>query len=79
MRLGEFISEKVYDRKLQSRHEIVDHSCLAFINVAKGEEMNRGNSYQVSVTAKYRTTGKLMLLKTEHGGGAYGRQGRQTI
>ncbi|KAH9956267.1 P-loop containing nucleoside triphosphate hydrolase protein, partial [Russula dissimulans] len=43
---GDPKQQKVYDRKLQSRHEIVDHSCLAFINVAKGEEMNRGNSYQ---------------------------------
>jgi hypothetical protein len=47
--LGEFISEKVYDGKLRSCHDIVDHSCVAFIDVRKGRETRRGSSYQVSV------------------------------
>ncbi|KAI9510320.1 P-loop containing nucleoside triphosphate hydrolase protein [Russula earlei] len=62
MRLGEFISENVYDGKLQSSHNIVEHSCIAFIDVAKGAETRRGNSYQnmeevqivVRVAKRYR-------------------------
>ena len=50
--LGEFISEKVYLGKLRSCHEIVDYSCISFIDVAKGEETKVGNSYQVSVLAR---------------------------
>ena len=46
--LGKFISGKVYDGKLQSEHEIADYSCIAFIDVWKGKEMKRGNSYLVS-------------------------------
>ena len=53
MLLGEFISEKVYNGKLRSCHEIVDYSCITFIDVHKGEELRQGNSYQVSVPERY--------------------------
>jgi hypothetical protein len=47
--LGEFISEKVYNGKLRSCHKIVDYSCIAFVDVWKGEERKRGSSYEVSI------------------------------
>jgi hypothetical protein len=50
--LGSFISGKVYNGKLRSEHEIADYSCIAFIDVWKGEEMRRGNSYLVSEPAR---------------------------
>ena len=50
--LGNFISGKVYGGKLQSVHEIEGFSCIAFIDVWKGEEMRRGNSYLVSEPAR---------------------------
>jgi len=51
-RLGEFISENVYIGKLRSRHEIMDYSCIAFIDVSKGEETKQGNSFEVSLPAR---------------------------
>ncbi len=48
IRLGGFISENVYNGKLQSKHQIADYSCIAFIDVWKGEETRRGSSYLVS-------------------------------
>ena len=51
MLLGGFISGKIYDGKLRSSHEIVDRSCITFIDVWKGEETKEGNSYKVSVPA----------------------------
>jgi hypothetical protein len=50
--LGSFISGKVYNGKLQSEHEIADYSCIAFIDVWKGQEIRRGNSYLVSEPAR---------------------------
>ena len=49
--LGEFISEEVYLGKLRSCHKIVDRSCMAFIDVSKGEETKQGSSYKVSIPA----------------------------
>ncbi|KAI0251231.1 P-loop containing nucleoside triphosphate hydrolase protein [Lactifluus subvellereus] len=43
--LGQFISENVYDGKLHSDHKIVDHSCIAFVDVQKGKEIKQGMSY----------------------------------
>jgi hypothetical protein len=47
--LGEFISKTVYDGKLHSDHKIVDHSCIAFVDVQKGKEAKLGTSYMVSL------------------------------
>lgn len=47
--LGKFISDKVYQGKLRSCHKIVDHSCISFIDVAKGKETKQGNSFKVGV------------------------------
>jgi hypothetical protein len=60
--LGEFISETVYNGKLRSCHEVVDHSCIAFIDVWKGEERKRAISYEVSVRARCRVVPKLMTM-----------------
>ena len=49
--LGSFISGKVYNGKLRSEHEIEDYSCITFIDVWKGKETRRGNSYLVSESA----------------------------
>lgn len=46
--LGSFISDNVYNGKLRSRHSIADYSCIAFIDVWKGEELKQGSSYMVS-------------------------------
>ncbi|KAI0274107.1 P-loop containing nucleoside triphosphate hydrolase protein [Russula aff. rugulosa BPL654] len=46
--LGSFISENVYNGKLRSRHSIADYSCIAFIDVWKGEELRQGSSFKVS-------------------------------
>ena len=46
--LGSFISENVYNWKLRSRHSVTDYSCIAFIDVWKGEELKQGSSYMVS-------------------------------
>ena len=45
--LGGFISEKVYGGRLQSKHEITDYSCIAFIDEWKGGERKLGSSYLV--------------------------------
>jgi hypothetical protein len=45
--LGAFISQKVYNGKLRSSHSVADNSCIAFIDVCKGEEKKRGSSYKV--------------------------------
>ena len=50
MPLGGFISKTVYEGKLHSSHDIVDHSCVAFIDVEKGEEAKRGKSYEASIS-----------------------------
>lgn len=46
--LGDFISEKVYDKKLLSEHRIHGTECLAFVDVTKGQEEKCGNSWTVS-------------------------------
>lgn len=45
--IGNFISQKVYDGILQSRHRIQDASCVALIDVYKGSETKSGFSYTV--------------------------------
>jgi hypothetical protein len=77
--LGEFISEEVYLGKLRSCHKIVDHSCVAFIDVSKGEEMKEGNSYKVSVPTGLTDYPVVDIVGKEHGGGAHGRSNRQTV
>jgi regulator of nonsense transcripts 1 len=47
--LGMFISKNVYDGNLHSNHKIVDHSCIAFVDVQKGTETKQGNSYRAGV------------------------------
>ena len=46
--LGEFISEHVYNHKLQSLHSIRDTSCIKFVDVSKGIEQQQGKSWTVS-------------------------------
>jgi len=46
MPLGGFISENVYEGKLRSCHNIVDHSCVVFIDTEKGREEEQGKSYK---------------------------------
>ncbi|KAI0002119.1 P-loop containing nucleoside triphosphate hydrolase protein, partial [Russula compacta] len=46
VRLGEFISMKVYHGKLRSHHKIMDYSCISFIDVQKGEESKQGSSWK---------------------------------
>ncbi|THH13352.1 hypothetical protein EW146_g6849 [Bondarzewia mesenterica] len=43
--LGGFISTKVYDNKLRSKHSIQDLNCVRFVNVSKGWENKSGTSY----------------------------------
>jgi hypothetical protein len=52
IRLGEFISKNVYDGKLRSKHSVTDYSCISFIDVWKGKETKKGNSYLVSGRAR---------------------------
>jgi hypothetical protein len=52
--LGKFISDKVYNGKLRPCHEIVDYSCIRFIDVWKGDEREQGKSYEVRVRARSR-------------------------
>ncbi|TFK82323.1 P-loop containing nucleoside triphosphate hydrolase protein, partial [Polyporus arcularius HHB13444] len=46
--LGQFISEEVYNSKLQSVHNIADKSCVYFVDVRKGREQSVGSSWRVS-------------------------------
>lgn len=50
--LGGFISDTIYEGKLRSSHEIVDHSCIVFIDVEKGKEERRGKSYEASISVR---------------------------
>ncbi|PCH35506.1 nucleoside triphosphate hydrolase protein [Wolfiporia cocos MD-104 SS10] len=43
--LGNFISKEVYNSKLQSQHKINSLSCVAFVDVSKGEETQMGQSW----------------------------------
>jgi hypothetical protein len=52
IRLGEFISKNIYEGKLRSSHSIMDYSCISFIDVGKGKENKKGNSYLVSGRAR---------------------------
>ena len=47
--LGGFISETIYESKLHSSHNIVDHPCIVFIDVKKGREARQGKSYKASI------------------------------
>ncbi|KAF9007589.1 P-loop containing nucleoside triphosphate hydrolase protein [Cyathus striatus] len=44
--IGDFISEKVYNKQLQSRHSITTRSCCRFIDVPSGREIRNGKSWQ---------------------------------
>ncbi|KAF9074554.1 hypothetical protein BDP27DRAFT_137131 [Rhodocollybia butyracea] len=43
--LGNIISTQVYESRLQSVHEIMDFSCVRFVNVARGTEVKSGSSW----------------------------------
>ena len=45
--LGQFISRTVYDKFLHSRHWIKSDDCIAFVDVAHGEEASVGTSKKV--------------------------------
>lgn len=45
--IGDFISANVYKQKLSSQHEIKGMDCVAFIDVAKGNEIKRVSSWTV--------------------------------
>ncbi|RDB17534.1 hypothetical protein Hypma_001245 [Hypsizygus marmoreus] len=45
VQLGNFISRYVYQGKLKSNHGLNDTSCVAFIDVSKGEETRSGFSW----------------------------------
>jgi hypothetical protein len=47
--LGRFISQAVYDSRLESVHELESLSCLSFVDVAMGRETNSGFSWTVSL------------------------------
>ncbi|KAF7350700.1 Nucleoside triphosphate hydrolase protein [Mycena sanguinolenta] len=44
--IGEFISARVYDRRLRSQHEIKSTDCVAFIDVFKGAETSSALSWK---------------------------------
>ncbi|KAI0302431.1 AAA domain-containing protein [Multifurca ochricompacta] len=44
----QFISQTVYGGKLLSKHDILDHSCVVFIDVNKGKEVKQASSYKAS-------------------------------
>jgi len=49
--LGRFISDAVYDRRLESEHGITSSECVKFVDVSfayGGEESSHGNSWIVS-------------------------------
>jgi hypothetical protein len=50
--LGGFISHNIYEGQLHSSHNIVDHSCVAFIDMEKGKEKWQGKSFKVSIPAR---------------------------
>jgi len=76
--LGGFISQAIYEGKLQSSHDIVDHSCVVFIDVGKGKEAWRGKSYQASIFRRDTLT-EITFVRAEHRGGSYGSPGCQAI
>ncbi|PCH35505.1 hypothetical protein WOLCODRAFT_145835 [Wolfiporia cocos MD-104 SS10] len=43
--LGNFVSKEVYNSKLQSEHDTGDFSCVAFVDVSRGEEIQMGQSW----------------------------------
>ena len=47
MPIGDFISKRVYNGKLISRHIITQTSCCRLVDVADGEEKSEGQSYIV--------------------------------
>jgi hypothetical protein len=74
--LGKFISDKVYNGKLRS-HNIVDYSCIKFVDVRKGNERKKGSSYEVRGEGQIRMVPKLMTTETEYRISAYGRRYHQ--
>ncbi|KZT04827.1 P-loop containing nucleoside triphosphate hydrolase protein [Laetiporus sulphureus 93-53] len=43
--LGDFISQQFYSSKLRSAHSIQEMSCVAFVDVRRGEEEQKGRSW----------------------------------
>ena len=76
MPLGGFISETIYEGRLRSSHNIVDHSCIVFIDVGKGKETWQGKSYKVSIAAREPLLERVTFARTEHRGDPYGGPGR---
>ena len=37
--IGKFVSERVYDSKLYSKHSITSRDCVTFVNAGDGEEV----------------------------------------
>lgn len=59
--LGDFISTRVYDGKLNSVHKIRDSSCVAFVDVFKGTEKQVGTSWMVCIYR--RDVNNLLMLR----------------
>ena len=76
--LGDFISQAIYEGKLHSSHNIVDHSCVVFVDVGKGKEAWKGKSYQASIPRREMLT-RVTFVRAEHRGGPYGSPGCQAI
>jgi hypothetical protein len=49
--IGDFISANVYKQRLSSQHEIKSMDCVAFIDVANGNETKSGFSWTVRILA----------------------------
>lgn len=46
--LGNFISQKVYEGRLKSRHKTTSHNSVRFVNTPRGVEKKKGSSWTVS-------------------------------
>jgi len=51
-KIGQFISQHVYDGKLKSNHAMKDYSCLAFVDVKNGKEKKSGTSWSNEAEAQ---------------------------
>ncbi|KAE9391146.1 hypothetical protein BT96DRAFT_832490 [Gymnopus androsaceus JB14] len=43
--LGNFISTHIYEQRLKSQHDIMDYSCVRFVDTPQGEEERQGTSW----------------------------------
>jgi hypothetical protein len=50
--IGEFISARVYNRRLRSQNDITSMDCVAFIDVVKGVETASALSWKVITSEK---------------------------